>query len=186
MLLSKLYLVSIVCSMKIKSVFALLVTCSGSWVYMKMQIILAIMRKSHLWQSNVHLENSFHFYFLFLTIILSLLSSFLLSKSCMFIWMPFKLLRRCLSHYPCLSISCSLCFMWFVVCPKLELFKSHNTEPFTPGKVESGGTKSASERINQGSRWRRVCAKLQTGAAQPQLGAFNRIAILVLSSHIKY
>ncbi len=62
-----------------------------------------------------------------------------------------------------LSISCSLCFMWFVVCPKLELFKSHNTEPFTPGKAKEGGTKPARERINQESRWRRVCAKLQTG-----------------------
>lgn len=61
------------------------------------------------------------------------------------------------------SISCSLCFMWFVVCPKLELFKSHNTEPFTPAKAKEGGTKPARERINQESRWRRVCAKLQTG-----------------------
>lgn len=117
----------------------------------------------------------------------SLLSSFLLSKSCILIEMPFKLLSRCLSlfHSPCLSISCSLCFMWFVVCPKLELFKSHNTEPFTPGKVELGGTKPVSERINQGSRWRRVCAKLQTGATQPRHQAFNQIAIHVLLPNVK-
>ncbi len=90
----------------------------------------------------------------------------LLSKSCMYIWVLFKLLSRCLSlslSLTSLSISCSLCFMWFVVCPKLELFKSHNTEPFTPGKAKEGGTKPARERINQESRWRRVCAKLQTG-----------------------
>ncbi len=85
-----------------------------------------------------------------------------------------------------LSISCSLCFMWFVVCPKLELFKSHNTEPFTPGKAKEGGTKPARERINQESRWRRVCAKLQTGAAQPRHQAIDRITIHSLCSHVKY
>lgn len=85
-----------------------------------------------------------------------------------------------------LSISCSLCFMWFVVCPKLELFKSHNTEPFTPGKAKEGGTKPARERINQESRWRRVCAKLQTGAAQPRHQAIDRITIHSLCSQVKY
>jgi len=38
--------------------------------------------------------------------------------------------------------------MWFVVCPKLELFKSHNTKPFTPGRAGEGGNK-ASERENK-------------------------------------
>ncbi len=131
---------------------------------------------------------------LVLSFSLSHLNSFshsLLSKSCMFIWVLVKLLSRCLSLSFSLSLSLASlslalsvsCGLWFV--PNWNCLKATTQSPLHQAK-QGGGTKPARERINQESRWRRVCAKLQTGAAQPRHQAIDRITIHSLCSHVKY
>lgn len=75
-----------------------------------------------------------------------------------------------------LSVSCGL---WFV--PNWNCLKATTQSPLHQAKQRRGGTKPARGRINQESRWRRVCAKLQTGAAQPR---HNHHTLAVLARKI--